>query len=160
MPRPFCGRPLEDSVEAQSSIMAEKEPGCGVVIPRLHIGIGCRRGISETAIHDAVKKVLEEHQIHWEEIQCAATIDLKANEEGLLAFCQKRNWPVYFYSAEELRALKGNFSASDFVQSVTGVDNVCERAALAGADSLIVGKTVWNGVTVAVAAERLKQRHE
>ena len=41
---------------------------------------------------------------------------------------------------------------------MTGVDNVCERAALKGADKLIVKKTALNGVTVAVAAEKLEVR--
>jgi cobalamin biosynthesis protein CbiG len=31
----------------------------------------------------------------------------------------------------------------------TGVDNICERAALIGANELIVRKTAINGVTVA-----------
>lgn len=51
---------------------------------------------------------------------------------------------------------EGNFSASSFVRSVTGVDTVCERAAILGADRLIVKKTAKNGVTVALAEENLE----
>ena len=58
-----------------------------------------------------------------------------------------------FYSAEVLRAIPGQFSGSKFVASVTGVDCVCERAALAGAQQLIVKKYARDGVTVAVALE-------
>ena len=46
----------------------------------------------------------------------------------------------------------------DFVCSVTGVDNVCERAALLDAEKLIVQKTARDGVTVAVAAEHWEVR--
>jgi cobalt-precorrin 5A hydrolase len=58
-----------------------------------------------------------------------------------------------FYTSEELKAVSGDFTPSAFVQSVTGVDNVCERAALIGAEKLIVKKTARNGVTVALAEE-------
>ena len=58
----------------------------------------------------------------------------------------------------ELLEVPGDFTPSAFVQSVTGVDNVCERAALRGADKLVVKKTALNGVTVAVAAEKLEVR--
>ena len=57
------------------------------------------------------------------------------------------------YSAEELLAVEGAFSSSGFVQSVTGVDNVCERAAMKEADSLLIRKQAADGVTVAAAVE-------
>ena len=80
-----------------------------------------------------------------------ASIDLKSDEEGLLAFCRERELPAVFYAAEQLRAVPGTFTASPRVQAVTGVDNVCERAAMAGAEKLLVKKTIHDGVTVAVA---------
>ena len=62
--------------------------------------------------------------------------------------------PFLTYSAEELRQVDGEFTASDFVEKQVGVDNVCERAALkacgAGGE-LIVRKCAENGMTIAVA---------
>lgn len=122
------------------------------LIPRaLQLGIGCRKGISEEAVERAVTTVLAQNGIRREAIACAASIDLKAEEAGLLAFCEKWEIPVSFYSAEQLRQVPGEFPASEFVKSITGVDNVCERAALIGADSILVHKTAMDGVTVAVA---------
>ena len=86
------------------------------------------------------------------------SIDLKQDEAGLLAACEKNNWPVHFYTAQQLRGVAGDFTPSDFVRSVTGVDNVCERAALLDAEKLIVQKTARDGVTVAVAAEHWEVR--
>lgn len=124
------------------------------LIPRiLHLGIGCRRGTEKEAIQTAVEQVLQEHHLDARGIQSAASIDLKKDEEGLLSFCQEQNIPIRFYSAEELDAVPGDFTPSPFVQKVTGVDNVCERAALLAADQLIVRKTACHGVTVAVAME-------
>ncbi len=124
-----------------------------LVPPVLHLGLGCRRGISEAAIQSAVDAVLAEHSIHPKAVKCAASIDLKRDEQGLLDFCAHRGWPVSFYSAAQLAALEGGFTPSERVLRIAGVDNVCERAAMMGADRLVVRKTALNGVTVALAEE-------
>ena len=131
-----------------------------LVPPVLHLGIGCRRGTSAQAIRAAVEQVLDEHHIHRNAVKCAASIDLKADETGLLDFCAENQWPVRFYTAQELRAVPGEFTPSERVLRVTGVDNVCERSALLGAETLLVRKTIHNGVTVAVAAEHWEVRFE
>ena len=105
------------------------------LVPRsLILGIGCRRGTPEAAIVAGV-----------------ATIDLKKDESGLLAFCARRGLPLTTYSAEALAAVEGDFTPSAFVRGITGVDNVCERAAAAAGGRIIVPKQANNGVTAAVA---------
>ena len=129
------------------------------LVPRvLHLGLGCRRGIEEDAVRRAVDAVLEAENIDPAAVRCAASIDLKKDERGLLDFCAARGWPIEFYPAETLKAVPGDFTPSAFVQKVTGVDNVCERSALLGAEKLIVKKTALNGVTVALAAEKSEVR--
>ena len=124
------------------------------LIPRiLHLGVGCRKGTSLEAIRSAVTQVLQDHGIDPHAVKSAASIDLKAQEQGLLDFCEEAEIPITFYSAEQLRAVPGEFTKSQFVSSITGVDNVCERSAMIGADRLIVKKTACSGVTVAVAEE-------
>lgn len=129
-----------------------------VIPPIVHLGIGCRKGVPAAAIEEAVDGVLKQHRIDPRAVVCAASIDLKAEEPGLLEFCRERKLLVRFYPAETLKAVRGAFTPSEFVQSVTGVDNVCERAALIGAKKLIIKKTVRNGVTVAAAEEDLEVR--
>ena len=126
----------------------------------LHLGIGCRRGTPAKTIAEAVDWVLKENELDVRAVKCAVSIDLKQDEEGLLRFCRERGWKISFHSAEELKTVEGDFTPSEFVKSVTGVDNVCERAALHGSETLIVKKTARNGVTVAVAAEALEVRFE
>ena len=124
------------------------------VIPRvLRLGIGCRRGIPKDAVAAAVGAVLEENGIDPRAISRAASIDLKSREAGLLEWCAEAGLPMDFYDAETLSRVEGDFTPSDFVRQVTGVDNVCERAALLGAARLLVKKTARDGVTVALAAE-------
>ncbi len=140
---------------------AKKEPFDTTLrlVPRvLHLGIGCRRGTGEEAVRTAVEETLAASDIDPAAIRCAASIDLKKDEAGLLAFCEHRGWPISFHTAEELKAVPGEFTPSAFVTKVTGVDNVCERAAMLGADRLIRNKTAVNGVTVALAAEKTEVR--
>lgn len=131
------------------------------LIPKvLHLGIGCRKGIDAAAISKAVSRTLANYHLDPAAVKCAASIDIKADEPGLLDYFRTAQIPVSFYSAEELMAVKGEFHSSDFVRKTTGADNVCERAAMIGAQRLIVPKTVVDGVTIAVAAEMKEVRFE
>lgn len=122
-----------------------------LVPPILHLGIGCKRNTPSEAIAEAVSLVLDRYKMDAHGVECVASVDLKSNEEGLLAYCREMQWPLSFYSADDLMSVSGDFTSSAFVKGVVGVDNVCERAALLGADRLVVKKTAHNGVTVAVA---------
>ena len=101
----------------------------------LRVGIGCRRGTAQETIEAAVAAVLSAHQLDPSAVKGVYSIDLKQQEAGLLAACAKHNWPTVFYTAEELRSVPGEFTDSPFVQEMTGVGNVCERAAMRGARS-------------------------
>ncbi len=123
------------------------------LIPRcITLGIGCRRDTPVEKIEALADRVLEEAHIHPEAVEAVATIDLKKDEKGLLEFCRRRNLLLTVYSAEELRAVEGDFSASSFVSGITGVDNVCERSAVRkSGGSLIVKKTRGDSSTCAAA---------
>ncbi len=127
-----------------------------LIPPIVHLGIGCRKGTEAAVIAEAVAFVLDTNRIDSRAICCAASIDLKAEEKGLLQFCAEHHWPISFYSAQELSCVQADVTPSEFVRKITGIDNVCERAALMGAANLIVKKTARNGVTVALAAETLE----
>lgn len=122
------------------------------LIPRkLRVGLGCRRGISKEAVEMAIRRIFAENRLDLRAISGVFSIDLKKDEPGLLMACRENGWSVSFYPAQTLQAVPGEFTASSFVASVTGVDNVCERAAMVGAEQLLVSKTAMDGVTVAVA---------
>ena len=123
------------------------------LVPRIGVlGIGCRRGTCAEQLETAFADFCARHSLAPACIAAAASIDLKADETGLLAFCRAHGWPITFYSAEQLRALPGPFTPSPFVQSVTGVDNVCERAAvLASGGCIRIPKQAGGGVTFALA---------
>ena len=134
------------------------------LIPRvLHVGVGCRRGTGSEKIRDSIQRVFTENSIRTEAISCLASIDVKRDEAGLITASEAFGSDIHFFTAAELEAARGNFTASDFVKSAVGVDNVCERAAIcsAGTDAtLIVKKNGRDGVTVAVAAEKRRYSFE
>ncbi len=120
------------------------------------IGIGCKRGTDAGLIRKAIESALDIAGIFKEAVAGAASIDLKADEAGILEVCHENSWSFRTFSAEKLLKVPGTFSASDFVVQTTGVDCVCERSAMTavqGSGSLILGKTVFEGVTVALAAQ-------
>ena len=123
------------------------------LVPRIGVlGIGCKRGTSAETLEAAFAAFCARYGFAAQAVTAAASIDLKQNEPGLLAFCLAHSWPTRFYSAAQLRSLPGQFTPSPFVQRVTGVDNVCERAAVLDADgSLFYPKFACNGVTFALA---------
>lgn len=127
------------------------------LLPRiLTLGIGCKRGTEPIKIQKAVDSTLQGKYLYMESVQNVASIDKKCDEIGLLGFCKANCLVCNFFSAEQLTRAKGHFTGSAFVQNTVGVDNVCERAAVLGSGgALLVGKQVFSGVTVAVAAAPL-----
>lgn len=117
-------------------------------------GIGCRKGVSKDKIEEAVDDCLNRYGILPQALKAAASIELKKDEAGIADFCACRGLPFVIYTADELRQVPGDFSKSGFVKEVTGVDNVCERSALAGGGKLICPKQVYDKVTVALAVQK------
>lgn len=129
-------------------------PPLWLVPKAVWLGIGCRRGTSAGQIEALYQQLLEEESLHPKTLLGVATIDLKRREPGLLAFCAKHALPLRAYSATTLDGLIGDFTASPFVESTTGVDNVCERSAMMRGDELIVRKRARDGVTMALAVQK------
>lgn len=128
------------------------------LLPRIvHLGIGCRRNTPLEIIEALVLPELDKLKLDLRSVAALASIDLKKNEPGLLAFSEKYKIPAHFYTAAELSSVSGEFTPSAFVESVVGISNVCERSAVCDSNggSLLLRKTSCNGVTLAVAAERL-----
>ena len=126
------------------------------MIPRaVIVGIGGRKGTPAEKIEKWVNQVLQNHAIPMEAVALVASIDLKKEEPGLRTYCKKWGVPFQTFSREKLEQVEGNFSGSEFVKQITGVDNVCERSAIcAGGEKILVHKTAQEGVTVAVAVKK------
>ncbi|MCM1314592.1 MAG: cobalamin biosynthesis protein [Muribaculaceae bacterium] len=122
------------------------------LIPKnIVIGVGCRRGTPCGIIEKRINESLISAGISPERVSGLATVDIKSGETGILEYCRKKKIIPEFYSAEELMAVSGEFTSSDFVRKTTGADNICERSAVKSGGRLIIGKNSGEGVTVAVA---------
>lgn len=122
------------------------------LVPRdIVIGIGCRKNAEAERIRAAVEGCFEEEGLLPEAAAAVASIDLKKQEEGILAFCRERKLPFLTFTAQELSRQQGEFTASDFVKQITGVSNVSERSAAAAGGRLLGSRRIYDGVTVALA---------
>lgn len=119
----------------------------------LTLGIGCRRGKSMEAIGRAVMAALSQRALT--EVREVATIDLKADEAGLLAFCARHELPLRVIAQADVAARGWTAAPSAWVRKHVGVDGVCEPCALIASPRgrLIVPKTALDGVTVAVVED-------
>ncbi len=125
------------------------------LVPRvLSLGIGCRKSAAASAIEETVREALDRAGVPLAAVKSVASIDIKKDEPGLVSFCTAHGLPFAVYTADELAAAPGEFTASAFVKNTVGVDSICERAAVvnAGNGTIIARKYAKNGVTAALAA--------
>ena len=161
----FCPYPIEgdcppgveltEKTPADVAVSVRKENAVLSLAPKaVVLGVGCRKGTPQDTIESVLERFLQESGLHEEAICAVASIDLKKEEPGLLAFCRAHGWTFETYTAEELRRVPGEFTASAFVSGVTGVDNVCERSAMALSGGQICHKKfAADGVTLAAAVK-------
>ena len=127
--------------------MIKKNSTLNLIPQNIVLGIGCKRGRTSEEIESFLLNFLEKNQIPLYKVGRIATIDLKADEKGILDFCKKYRLELSVYSAHELMNAEGNFTGSDFVKNVTG-----ERSAvLCSKGKIIVPKTAENGITCSAA---------
>ena len=123
-------------------------------------GIGCRRGIPGEELERGLSQVLEEQGFYIEQLCALASIDLKKEEPGIVWLARKLQIPFYTYTAGELAQVESASEGSLFVQQVTGVDNVCERAALLCSPEgrMLLPKRKCSGMTVALVEQPIMLR--
>ncbi len=99
------------------------------------------------------KEVLKESKLAIASVIRIATINLKADEPGLIAFAEDMSIPIVFYEKEELNRAVGIKRPSAMVAKHTGAESVCEAAAILASNNgkLIVEKHSTRNVTVAIA---------
>ncbi len=127
------------------------------LIPKIVcLGIGCRKGTDEFKLEKFVIEELHKLNISMEAVASIASIELKKDEPAIKYLSEKYNWKFITYSEEELSMVQGDFRESDFVRSITGVGNVCERGAVLSSNNgkLILQKTVGEGMTLALALNK------
>ena len=121
---------------------------------RLVLGIGCKKGKTFEKIKQAFELFLNDAGADEGDILSVASIDIKKDEKGIIALSNSIGAPFLTYTADELMAIGGVFTSSNFVKETVGTDNVCERAAVIAAGEggeIIQKKTSYDGITFALA---------
>jgi cobalamin biosynthesis protein CbiG len=132
----------------------------------LWVGIGCQRGVSKLVIRQAIESVFAAYDLDLATIAGLATLDRKANEIGLVEYCQESGWFLKIYSPERLNSVTVTRwrslcerESSQLVSELVGTASVAEAAALCAAQTkiLLVPKQKFRldpesgSVTVAIA---------
>ena len=119
----------------------------------LVIGIGCRKGVPAERIEAAVRHALGARSLS--DVREVATIDLKADEPGLIAFCEQYDLPLRVFAHATVAARPWVTQPSDWVRQNVGLDGVCEPCALIACmrGKLVVPKICLDGVAVAVVED-------
>ncbi len=118
-------------------------------------GMGCNRGTDVKELRDLLVETLATHRLAILSLRALATVDLKADEPGLLALAEFLKVPLTVFTRDRLRAVGQVPTPSAMVENHIGVKSVCEAAALLATHRgrLIVPKQKTANATVAVAAD-------
>lgn len=129
----------------------KSESGVLNLIPKcIVIGVGCKKGTPYEKLRAFVEDKLSEHNIDKRAVGVLASADIKKEEEGLIRVAKGLGAEFKVFSSDVLMAQEGEFTASEFVKSITGTDNVCERAVAAcGCTKILVTKESFAGMTFA-----------
>lgn len=129
----------------------KSESGVLNLIPKcIAVGVGCKKGTPYEKLRAFVEDKLSEHNLDKRAVKVLASADIKKEEEGLIRVAKELEAEFKVFSSDVLMAQEGEFTASEFVKSITGTDNVCERAVAAcGCKKIIVTKESSDGMTFA-----------
>ncbi len=121
----------------------------------LILGIGCKKGTTTVAVAAAVDEFLQKCRRSFLSLKRLVSIELKANETGIVEYCRRYELDFQTLSVDELARIQSGLSSSAFVKQTVGVGNVAEACALLGGNHtrLICGKTVYPGITLALTEE-------
>jgi cobalt-precorrin 5A hydrolase len=121
------GRQVSNLLTAQLA-MTTAQP---YLQPVYTIGMGCERGCSEEHLLEFLNQCLSQQGLTIDDIVSINSIDIKADEVGLIALAQRLGKNFQTYSAQTLAAVNDQLiNPSQYVYDTVGVYGVAESAAL------------------------------
>lgn len=123
----------------------------------LVIGIGSRRGIEKEKVYEFLMEILKKHNLSPKSIKHFATVDLKADEEGIVETAKKFGKELKIVTREEILTVENMFQGSEFVKKEIGVRAVSEPCAYVTSSKdgkFIEIKAKKDGMTISIYEER------
>ncbi|WP_297427447.1 cobalt-precorrin 5A hydrolase [Clostridium sp.] len=116
----------------------------------LILGIGCRKGTTFEKLNDFISNSLKKYNLDVNAVKTIVSVDVKANEEGIIRLVEHLECPFKTFSREEIKTVQDKYEKSEFVEKTLGITGVCEPCIdLAGA-KVIVSKIKYEGITLAI----------
>ena len=143
---------IDDDVIISSDASDADRCALQLIFKPIVIGIGFKKEKSGEELLEFIKESLDELSVKKENIAALASIDIKRDTAAIRYLGDQLKVPCYFYTAEELESLEGDFDSSDLVREKVGVSDVSERAAaMCGkAGSFVLKKKKKDGMTISV----------
>ncbi|WP_267201078.1 cobalt-precorrin 5A hydrolase [Limosilactobacillus kribbianus] len=123
------------------------------VVPRVNVlGVGCRKGVTNGMMQQALTEFCTEHQLLWRSIGQLASIELKRKEGALQYLATTLNAELEFFTAQQLQEASTHYPASPFVLKTVGVGNVaCAAADFASGARTVTKRYANHEITMAMS---------
>lgn len=134
----------------------EKVESVRIYPKNLVVGIGCKRGTSAEHIMEGLSRAMAKNNLSMKSIKKLATVDVKADEIGLLECSEILGKELVIISRDEIREVEEQFEGSAFVKKQIGVSAVSEPCALLasnGKGKFLEKKYIYDGMTVSIYEE-------
>jgi len=106
--------------------------------PKYFVGMGCERNCPEEELEDLLMDCLEQEGLSIEQISSLSSIDIKADEVGLISLAAKLGLPYLTWDKTQLSSVESKLSTrSEYVFKTVGVYGVAESAALFSAQQML-----------------------
>ena len=95
------------------------------------VGMGCERDCPEAVLASLLEACLIKAGLTFEDVSAICSIDIKADEVGLMSLATTLGKPYLTFSAAQLSEMEERLSTkSDYIMKTVGVYGVAESAAL------------------------------
>ncbi|MBE9399648.1 cobalamin biosynthesis protein [Pontibacterium sp. N1Y112] len=146
---------VADMLSAQAVITTAKP----YLQPVYSVGMGCERHCPVEELERLLEQCLSDAGLTLDHIQSLNSIDIKADEVGLIELARKLGKPYQTWDAQQLGSMDGLLSTrSEYVFNTVGVYGVAESAALYAAQQatgqapeLVLNKQKTRKATCAIA---------
>ncbi len=121
------------------------------------LGIGCKRNTSMTDILKAIYLVMNKHNLCYKSIKSIATVDVKADEKGLIDASKFLKKELVIIDRNEIKKVETMFKGSEFVKKQIGVTCVSEPCAYLASSKqgeFLEMKFIYNGITISIYEEK------
>lgn len=120
------------------------------LLKNIVIAVGCRRGKTVDEIRRALFQFLSDNGLNVKSILKIATVDLKADEEGIIALAKELEVPLEIVERSEIEKVDHLFERSEFVKKSIGVYSVVNPVThIKSGGNIVAKRQSFGGITLA-----------